>query len=93
MEDYKNKPFGFDRTQMFKEYETPQIHRMSALTNALKFYETNCISYTPVELKSLTLGLLNFIEKGDSSIFTRFNEYLEKKEQKIKDQFAELEQN
>jgi hypothetical protein len=90
MENYKDKPFGFDRTQMFKEFESPQIHRMSALTSALKFYETNCISYTPLELKSLTLGILNFVEHGDSSVFTRFNEYLEKKEEESKKQFGQL---
>jgi hypothetical protein len=82
--DYKQKPFGFDRTQMFKEFETPMIHRMSALQSALKYFESNGIYVTPLELKAATKGILSFIEENDWSVFERLNNYLEKKEQEAK---------
>lgn len=82
--NYKTKPFGFDRTQMYKEYESPMIHRMSAMNFAQKFFEANFITYTPKEFKSLYLGFLNLIEKDDTSIFERLETYLAKKEDQSK---------
>lgn len=81
---FKTVPYGFDRTQMYKEYEGPMIHRMSAMNFSQKFFESNFISYTPKELKSLYLGFLDLIEKGDMSIFERLDKYLQTKEEQNK---------
>ena len=85
MSDYQSKPFGFERTQMWKEWEQPQIIRSTALTSALKFFEMNLIGCTPKELQSLTNGFLIYIQTGDISIFARLQEYLEQKEKDAKE--------
>ena len=38
---FEEKPFGFDRTQMFKEWTHPQIVRQSALSFTTEFCQTN----------------------------------------------------
>lgn len=83
---FKNVPYGFDRTQMWKEWEAPQIQRSTALTSALKFFEINYIGCTPKELKALTSGFLTYIESGDISIFTRLEEYLNEREKQNKEE-------
>ena len=90
--DYKQKPYGFDRTQMFKEFETPMIHRMSALQSALRYFESNNIYVTPLELKAATKGLLSFIEDNDWTVFDKLHSYLEKKELEAKEELQKLEQ-
>lgn len=90
--EYKSKPYGFDRTQMFKEYETPMIHRMSALQSALKYFESNAIPVTPLELKAAVKGILNFVEQDDWSVFDKLDSYLQKREQEAREQFESVQQ-
>jgi hypothetical protein len=80
--EYQNKQLGFDRTQLFKEYESPIIRRGVALAAAQDFYSNNNIEYTPLELKSLVIGILSFLEEGDMQIFNKLQEYLDKKQAK-----------
>lgn len=75
-EDYKNKQLGFDRTQLYKEFEGPIIRRAAALKMAQDFFSHNNIPYTPLELKTLIMGYMDYIEKGDMTIFTRLEKYL-----------------
>ena len=75
-EDYKNKQLGFDRTQLYKEFEGPMIRRAAALKMAQDFFGHNNIQYTPLELKTLIMGYTEYIEKGDMSIFARLEKYL-----------------
>lgn len=85
MSDYQSKPFGFERTQMWKEWEQPQIIRSTALTSALKFFEINYLGCTPKELQSLTNGFQTYIRTGDITIFARLQEYLDQREKEIKE--------
>ena len=78
-DDYKNKPYGFDRTQMFKEYESPMLHRISALKMAQTFFETNEIKHTPTELKAAYLRFWKLIDDGDLEVFDVMQNYLDKK--------------
>jgi hypothetical protein len=75
-EDYKNKQLGFDRTQLYKEFEGPMIRRAAALKMAQEFFAHNEIKYSPLELKTLIMGYTDYIEKGDMTIFTRLEKYL-----------------
>lgn len=75
-EDYKNKQLGFDRTQLYKEFEGPMIRRAAALKMAQDFFSNNNIQYSPLELKTLIMGYMDYIEKNDMSIFTRLEKYL-----------------
>ena len=74
--DYVNKQPGFERTQLYKEYESPMIRRAAALKMAQDFYANNNIEYTPIELKTLIIGFISFLEEGDMSIFDRLHQYL-----------------
>jgi hypothetical protein len=76
--DYENMKLGFDRTQLFKEHEGPMIRRAAAMNMAQKFFDTNEIKYSPLELKSLYLGFYKLIEEGDDSIFQKLDSYLTK---------------
>jgi hypothetical protein len=78
-DDYKNKPYGFDRTQMFKEYESPMLHRISALKMAQTFFDTNEIKHTPTELKAAYLRFWKLIDDGDLEVFDVMQNYLNKK--------------
>lgn len=74
----ENMSMGFDRTQLWKEYEAPMIRRQTALNAAQSFFGNNEIKYTPTELKALYMHFLNLIENGDTSFFTGVEKYLEK---------------
>lgn len=74
--DYENMKLGFDRTQLYKEYEGPMIRRAAAMNMAQKFYETNEIKHSPLELKSLYLGFYKLLEEGDTSVFNKLDSYL-----------------
>jgi hypothetical protein len=76
---YDEYQLGFDRTQLWKEYESPMIRRQSALNAAQSFFGNNDIDYSPIELKALYKNFLNLIETGDDSFFERFQEHLNKK--------------
>jgi len=78
-DDFKTKPYGFDRTQMFKEYESPMLHRISALKMAQTFFETNEIKHTPTELKAAYLRFWKLIDDGDLEVFDVMQNYLDKK--------------
>lgn len=79
-QDYKDKNLGFDRTQLFKEFEGPMIRRAAAMNMAQKFFETNQIAHTGKELQALYTGVLSLLETGDTSIFTKIDKYLNSKE-------------
>lgn len=78
-------PFGFDRTQLWKEHEGPMIRRQSALNAAQSFFANNGIEYTAVELKVLYERFLHLIETGETTndkgedFFKSLDVYLNKK--------------
>ena len=57
--NYDDYQLGFDRTQLWKEYESPMIRRQTALNAAQSFFANNDIKYSATDLKTL-----NDIESG-----------------------------
>ena len=67
---------GFDRTQLYKEYEGPMIRRQSAMSFAQKFYEQRGINASAKDLKLLYNRFLEMIETGDDTFLDRIDSYL-----------------
>ena len=80
MKKYDDYQLGFDRTQLWKEHESPMIRRQSALNAAQSFYANNGIEYTAIELKTLYMRFLTMIETGDTDFFEGLNNHLKKKQ-------------
>jgi hypothetical protein len=76
---YTEYGLGFERTQLFKEHESPMIRRQSALNAAQAFYGNNDIQYSATELKALYNRFLNLIENGDDSFFDKLDKHLQTK--------------
>jgi hypothetical protein len=64
---YEEKSFGFDRTQMFKEWAHPQIVRQSALSFTTEFCRINGLNLGTGELLALNRRMVQYIETGDES--------------------------
>jgi hypothetical protein len=73
---YDKLKLGFDRTQLWKEHESPMIRRQSALNAAQSFFANNGIDYTGTELKTLYTRFLNMIETGDTDFFEGLDKWL-----------------
>lgn len=67
---------GWDRTQLWKEYEGPMIRRQSAMTFAQRFYEQRGINASAHDLKLLYNRFLEMIETGDDTFLDRIDSYL-----------------
>lgn len=76
---YENLQFGFDRTQMYKEFIQPQINRSTALTAVMDFCKLNGIRLTTKETLRMVDRYVSFIETGDTSWAKMVDEYLIKK--------------
>jgi hypothetical protein len=77
--NYDDYQLGFDRTQLWKEYESPMIRRQTALNAAQSFFANNNIKYSAIDLKTLYIRFLNMIENGDTNFFEALDAHLEKK--------------
>jgi hypothetical protein len=64
---FEEKPFGFDRTQMFKEWTHPQIVRQSALSFTTEFCQVHGLKLSTGELLALNRRIVQYIETGDES--------------------------
>jgi hypothetical protein len=64
---FEEKPFGFDRTQMFKEWAHPQIVRQSALSFTTEFCRIHGLKLGTGELLALNRRMCQYIETGDES--------------------------
>jgi hypothetical protein len=76
MKKYNEYQLGFDRTQLWKEHESPMIRRQSALNAAQSFFANNNINYTATELKTLYTRFLNMIETGETNFFEGLDKWL-----------------
>lgn len=76
---YDEYQLGFDRTQLWKEYESPMIRRQSALKEAQSFFSNNNITYSAMDLKALYMRFLKMIETGDTDFFEGLDKWLENK--------------
>ena len=68
--------FGFDRTQLYKEFTQPQINRSAALQAVMNFCKVNQIKMTNVEIMALSNKYFSFIETGDTSWAKTVDKYL-----------------
>jgi len=64
---YESQQFGFDRTQMFKEWAHPQIVRQSALSFTTEFCRVNELKLSTGELLALNRRMCEYIETGEES--------------------------
>lgn len=79
MKKYDECQLGFDRTQLWKEHESPMIRRQSALNAAQSFFANNNIEYSGTELKALYMRFLKMIETGETDFFEGLDKWLEMK--------------
>ena len=79
MKKYDECSLGFDRTQLWKEHESPMIRRQSALNAAQSFFANNGIEYNGTELKALYTRFLKMIETGETDFFEGLDKWLEGK--------------
>ena len=77
--NYDDYQLGFDRTQLWKEYEAPMIRRQTALNAAQSFFVNNDIKYSATDLKALYMRFLKMIENGDTNFFEGLDKWLEEK--------------
>lgn len=73
---YEELQYGFDRTQVYKEFTQPQINRSSALQAVMNFGKINQIKMSNVEVIALTKKYLLFIETGDTEWAKTVDKYL-----------------
>jgi hypothetical protein len=76
---YDDYGLGFERTQLWKEYEAPMIRRQTALNAAQSFFANNNIEYSAMELKAMYKNFLNLIEVGDDTFFQRLQDHIDNK--------------
>jgi hypothetical protein len=76
MAQFQDLQMGFDRTQLFKEYQQPQINRTAALRCVLDFCKINQIKLNTKELMKLTERYIQFIETGDKSWVEAVDQYI-----------------
>jgi hypothetical protein len=62
--EYEKKPYGFDRTQMYKEHVDPQMRRQSALKSSIALMEAHelnlfgIIPNIPTQIECLNLIIM-----------------------------------
>jgi hypothetical protein len=76
---YQDEQYGFDRTQMYKEWCQPQINRAAALRAVLDFLKINQIKMTTKEMMRLVMRYEQFIATGDRSFAEAIDNYIAKK--------------
>jgi hypothetical protein len=76
---HENLPMGFDRTQLFKEFQQPQINRSAGLSAALEVCTLNDVKMTNREILALAGKYVEFIENGNTEWAKKVDEYMAKK--------------
>lgn len=77
--EYEKKPYGFDRTQMYKEHIEPQVRRQSALKSSIALMEAHDLKLSISDLMLLTKRIEQYIETGSFSWATQFDSYVKLK--------------
>lgn len=91
MENYKNKPLGFDRTQLYKEYTQPIVERQAAIKTALSLMEAHNLQWSMSDLMLVTKRLVHWMETGDDSWVKKMDEYFKlKSDEKLGELFAQF---
>jgi hypothetical protein len=76
---YEDLQMGFDRTQLFKEHQLPQLNRSTALQSVLSFCKLNQIQPTTQELFQMTERYVAYIETGDREWVKMVDNYIKSK--------------
>ena len=76
---YEDLQMGFDRTQIFKEYQLPQLNRSTALQSVISFCKINQIKPTTEELFRMCDRYVSYIETGDRSWVLLVDNYIKEK--------------
>jgi len=77
--DYEKKPYGFDRTQMYKEHVDPQMRRQSSLKSSIALMEAHELKLSISDLMLLSKRIESYIETGNFSWASQFDSYVKLK--------------
>lgn len=66
---WNDLPYGYDRTQGFKEYTQPIITRTTALNTAIELVKLYGLELSVVELFNLQKEIFEYLETGDTKAF------------------------
>lgn len=92
--NYEQKPLGFDRTQLFKEYTQPIVNRQSALKTALTLMSAHNLQWSMKDLMLVTDRLVNWMETGDDSFVNKMDNYFKlKADQQLEQLFNQHKKN
>lgn len=80
MKNYENKPLGFDRTQLFKEYTQPIVNRQSALKTAMTLMTSHDLKWSMKDIMLVTQRLITWMETGDDSFVEKMDQYFKLKD-------------
>lgn len=79
MKNYENKPLGFDRTQLFKEYSQPITNRQSALKSAMTLMTAHNLQWSMKDIMLVTERIQNWMETGDDTFVSKMDQYFKMK--------------
>jgi len=75
MKNYENKPLGFDRTQLFKEYTQPITNRQAALKTAITIMTAHNVQWSMKNIMDVVTRLTQWMETGDDAWVERMDKY------------------
>lgn len=67
--NWNELPYGFDRTQGFKEAVQPVITRTTALTQTIEIIKLMNIQVSVVELFTFQKEMFEYLERGETTFF------------------------
>jgi hypothetical protein len=77
--DYRNQPLGFDRTQLYKEYNNPQITRSAGLRMAMDMMIAHECQWSMSQLILVSDRIIQYYELNDKTWVTKMDEYFKLK--------------
>jgi hypothetical protein len=77
--NYQEHELGFNRTQLFKEWNQPQINRATALKITIEYCTLNDIQLGVKETMQMTKRFMDYLETGNTDWMDKMDSYLEKK--------------
>lgn len=90
MKNYENKPLGFDRTQLFKEYTQPIVERQAALKTTLTLMETHNLKWSMKDIMLVNKRLVEWMETGDESWVEKMDNYFGMKNDQLLEELLSL---
>lgn len=90
MKNYEQKPLGFDRTQLFKEYSQPITNRQSALKAAMTLMTAHNLTWSMSDIMKVVKCIEKWFETGTETWVEGLDTYFKLKEdEKLQELFAE----